>query len=90
MSRLGGGVVDANLKHRKTALQFDRALLRAFLRAELGLQRPSISRAKPDFGQFEFGRAFEILVVGGRVPPGYGESGGADKPVVMAVEAELR
>jgi hypothetical protein len=38
VSRLGGGIVDAYPKHRKTALQFDRALLGTFLGAELGLQ----------------------------------------------------
>jgi hypothetical protein len=38
MSGLGGGVVDAYLKRRKTALQLDRALLGTFLGAEFGLQ----------------------------------------------------
>jgi hypothetical protein len=38
VSRLGGGIVDAYLKHRKTALQFDRAPFGTFLGAELGLQ----------------------------------------------------
>jgi hypothetical protein len=35
---LGGGIVDAYLKHRKTTFQFDRTLLGTFLGAELGLQ----------------------------------------------------
>jgi hypothetical protein len=38
VSRLGGGIVDAYLKLRKTTFQFDRTLLGTFLGAELGLQ----------------------------------------------------
>jgi hypothetical protein len=38
MSRLGAGIADPYLKHRKTALQFDRAALRAFLGAEPKLE----------------------------------------------------
>jgi hypothetical protein len=49
---LGGGIVDAYLKHRKTALQFDRTLLGTFLRAELGLQATIDFKGETDFGQF--------------------------------------
>jgi hypothetical protein len=49
-SRLGACVVDAYLKHWKTALQFDRAVFRAFPGAELVFRRPLISMAKPDLG----------------------------------------
>jgi hypothetical protein len=38
VSRLGGGIVDAYLKHRKTALQLIARPLGTFLGAELGLQ----------------------------------------------------
>jgi hypothetical protein len=50
VSRLGGGIVDADLKHRKTALQFERTLLGTFPGAELGLQATIDSRAKPFLG----------------------------------------
>jgi hypothetical protein len=38
VSRSEGGIVDAHLKHRKTAFEFDRTLLGTFLGAELGHQ----------------------------------------------------
>jgi hypothetical protein len=53
VSRLGGGVVDADLKHRKTALQFDRALFCAFLGAELGFQSSIDFEGKTGFWQFD-------------------------------------
>jgi hypothetical protein len=49
---LGGGIVDAYLKHRKTALQFDRTLLGTFLGAELGLQATIDLKGETVFGQF--------------------------------------
>jgi hypothetical protein len=53
MSGLGGDIVDAYLKRRKTALQLDRALLRTFLRAEFGLQAPIDFESETGFGQFD-------------------------------------
>jgi hypothetical protein len=52
VSRLGGSIVDADLKHRKTALQFDRTLLGTFLGAELGLQATIDFESETIFGQF--------------------------------------
>ena len=52
VSRLSAGVVDADLKHRKTALQFDRTLLGTFLGAELGLQATIDFKGETVFGQF--------------------------------------
>jgi hypothetical protein len=52
VSRLGSGIVDAYLKHRKTALQFDRALLGTFLGAELSLQATIDFESETVFGQF--------------------------------------
>jgi hypothetical protein len=51
-SRLGGGIVDANLKHRKTAFQLDRSLLGTFLGAELGLQATIDFESETVFGEF--------------------------------------
>ena len=66
MSRLGGGVVDADLKHRKTALQFDRAVLCAFLGAELGLQSTIDFEGKTRFGRFDRSAGHsESIVIGG-------------------------
>ena len=67
MSRLGDGIVDADLKHRKTALQFERTLLGTFLGAELG-KRPSISRAKPFLGSSIVRMGIRKTVVVGNVP----------------------
>jgi hypothetical protein len=61
VSRLGGGIVDAYLKHRKTALQFDRAPFGTFLGAELGLQATIDFEKKPVFWAVQsFGWAFGI------------------------------
>jgi hypothetical protein len=49
VSRLGGGIVDADLKHRKTAFQLDRTLLGTFLGAELG---PIDFKGETAFGEF--------------------------------------
>jgi hypothetical protein len=50
VSRLGARVVDAYLKHREAAFQFDRAALCAFLGAELGLQSPIYFDGETGFG----------------------------------------
>jgi hypothetical protein len=65
---LGAGVVDAYLKHRKTALQFDRAVFCTFFGAELGLQ-PSIDfEGETGFGQFDRSAGHsESIVIGGGV-----------------------
>jgi hypothetical protein len=52
VSRLGGGIVDADLKHRKTALQFERTLLGTFPGAELGLQATIDFKGETVLGQF--------------------------------------
>jgi hypothetical protein len=52
VSRLGGGIVDANLKHRKTAFQLDRTLLGTFLGAELGLQATIDFESETVSGEF--------------------------------------
>jgi hypothetical protein len=65
LSRLGVGIVDAYLKHGKTALQFDRAVLCTFPGAELGLKSAVDFEGKTGFRQF--GRSAghsESIVVG--------------------------
>ena len=52
VSRLGAGVADAYLKHRKTAFQLDRTLLGTFLGAELGLQATIDFESETVFGEF--------------------------------------
>jgi hypothetical protein len=49
---LGGGIVDAYLKHRKTAFQLDRTLLGTFLGAELGLQATIDFESETVSGEF--------------------------------------
>jgi hypothetical protein len=51
VSRLGGGIVDAYPEHRKTALQFGRALLGTFPGAELCLQATIDFESETVFGQ---------------------------------------
>ena len=53
MSRLGAGIVDAYLEHRKAALQFDRTVFCAFPGAELGLQPSVYLDGKTEFRQFD-------------------------------------
>src|ERR1700748_2554609 len=53
MSRLGAGIVDAYLEHRKAALQFDRTVFCAFLGAELGLEPSVYLDGKTGFRQFD-------------------------------------
>jgi hypothetical protein len=50
---LGTGVVDSDLKHRKAALQFDRAVFCAFFGAELGLQSSIDFEGKTGFWRFD-------------------------------------
>jgi hypothetical protein len=66
---LGGGVVAADLKHRKpAALQFDRAVFCAFLGAELGLQSSIDFEGKTGFWQSDrSGGHSESVVIGGSV-----------------------
>ena len=68
VSRLGTGVVDAYLKHGKTALQFGRAAFCTFPGAELGFQ-PSIDfEGKTGFWQFDRSAGHsESIVIGGSV-----------------------
>jgi hypothetical protein len=68
VSRLGGGIVDANLKHRKTAFQLDRTLLGTFLGAELGLQATIDFESETVFGQFNRSNGHSETVVVGNVP----------------------
>ena len=82
VSRLGGGVVDAYLKHRKTAFQFDRPVLGTFLGAELGLQATIDFEGETGFGQFDCLAGHSVSVVVGGMVSGYGESGMADKAVL--------
>src|SRR5260370_23720219 len=82
VSRLGGGVVDAYLKHRKTAFQFDRPVLGTFLGAELGLQATIDFEGKTGFGQFDCLAGHSVsVVVGSNCASGYGESGTTHKSV---------
>jgi hypothetical protein len=68
VSRLGGGVVDAYLKHRKTVFQFDRPVLGTFLGAELGLQATIDFEGETGFGQFDCLAGHSVsVVVGGMV-----------------------
>jgi hypothetical protein len=53
MSRLGRGVIDTYLKHRKTTFQFDRAVLGTFLGAELGFQATIDFEDETGFWQFD-------------------------------------
>ena len=53
MSRLGAGIVDAYLEHRKAVLQFDRTVFCAFLGAELGLEPSVYLDGKTGFRQFD-------------------------------------
>ena len=77
VSRLRRGVVDEDLKHGETALQFNGAVLCAFLGAELRLQ-PSIDfEGETGFRRFDRSAA--------ATASGYGESGTADKPVPMRI-----
>jgi hypothetical protein len=64
---LGGGIVDAYLKRRKTALQF-RTLLGTFLGAELGLQATIDFESETVFGQFNRSDGHSETVVVGNVP----------------------
>jgi hypothetical protein len=50
---MAGGVIDAYLKHRKTAFQFDRPVLGTFLGAELGLQATIDFEGETGFGHFD-------------------------------------
>jgi hypothetical protein len=81
---LGGGVVDAYLKHRKTTLQFDRTVLGTFLGAELGLQATIDFEGETGFGQFDCLAGHSVSVDRWRhgVRSGYSESGMADKAVL--------
>ena len=65
VSRLGAGIVDAYLKHRKTALQFERSVLCAFLGAELGLQSSIYFEGETGFRQFDRSAGHSESVVGG-------------------------
>ena len=67
VSRLGGGIVDAYLKHRKATLQFDRTLLGTFLSAELGLQATIDFESETVFGQFNRSDGHSETVVVGNV-----------------------
>jgi len=49
---LGGGIVDAYLKHRKTTFQFNSTLLGTFPGAELSLQATIDFESETVFGQF--------------------------------------
>jgi hypothetical protein len=51
--QLGGGVVDAYLKHGKPALQFYRAVLGTFLGGKLGLQATIDFEGETGFWQFD-------------------------------------
>jgi hypothetical protein len=63
---LTGCVVDADLKHRKPAFQFDRAVFCAFHGAELGLQSPIDFEGKTGFWQFDRSAVHsESIVIGG-------------------------
>ena len=65
---MGGGVIDAYLKHRKTTLQFDRTVLGTFLGAELGLQATIDFEGETGFGQFDCLAGHSVsVVVGGMV-----------------------
>jgi uncharacterized protein (DUF1810 family) len=68
MSQLGGGVIDAYLKHRKTTFQFDRAVLGTLHGAELGFQATIDFEGETGFGQFDcLARHSVSVVVGGMV-----------------------
>jgi hypothetical protein len=65
---LGGGVVDAYLKRRKTALQFNGAMLGTFLGAELGLKATIDFEGETGFGQFDRSAGHSgSVVIGGSV-----------------------
>ena len=71
VSRLGACVADAYLMHRKTALQFDRAVFCAFPSAELGLQTSVYLDGKTGFGQFDrSARHSESVVLAATCPSG--------------------
>lgn len=84
VSRLGGGVVDAYLKHRKTTFKFDRPVLGTFLGTELGFQATIDFEGETGFGQFDCLAGHSVSVDRWRhgVRSGYGESGMADKAVL--------
>jgi hypothetical protein len=68
VSRLGGGIVDPYLKHRKTTFQFDRTPLGTFPGAELGLQATIDFESETVFGQFNRSDGHSETVVVGDVP----------------------
>jgi hypothetical protein len=68
VSRLGGGVADAYLKRRKTAAQFDCAVLGTFLGAELGLKATIDFERETVFGQFNRSDGHSESVIVGNVP----------------------
>jgi hypothetical protein len=68
VSRLGGGIVDAYLKHRKTTFQFDRTLLGTFLDAELGLQATVDFEGETVLGQFNRSDGHSETVVVSNAP----------------------
>jgi hypothetical protein len=68
VSRLGGGIVDPYLKHRKTTFQFDCTLLGTFLGAKLGLQATIDFESETAFGQFNRSGGHSVTVVAGNVP----------------------
>src|ERR1700722_13374686 len=81
----GTGVVDADLKHRKTALQFDRAMLCAFFGAELGLKSSIDFEGKTGFRQFDRSAGHsESIVIGGSVQSGFVQYSTADESDTMA------
>jgi hypothetical protein len=84
---LGVGIVDAYLKHGKTALQFDRAAFCTFPGAELGLKSAVDFEGKTGFWQLDRSAGHsQSIVMAAACASGYGESGTADKPVPMIVE----
>jgi hypothetical protein len=60
---LGGGVVDAYLKRRFPALQFDRAVLGTFLGAELDLKATIDFEGEAGFGHFDRSAGHSVSVV---------------------------
>jgi hypothetical protein len=67
---LGGGIVDAYLKHRKTAFQFGRPVLGTLFGAELGFQATIDFEGETGFGQFHCLAGHSVSVVVGGVVSG--------------------
>jgi hypothetical protein len=84
---MGAGIVNPDLKHRKTPRQFDRAELSTFLSAEFGLQSSVDLDGETCFGQFGGSTRHSKPVIIGVKGIWLGESGPGHKAGPTVVES---